>query len=81
MANDKVEHWMAGWGQQALFEAYGYTPDQARKWVFLTALLWEGYNWARDPKDTPDYMDVLACMFGSYSWEIAKGINFRLMFR
>jgi hypothetical protein len=81
MANDKCEHWMAGWGQQALMESYGYTPDQARKWVFLTALAWEGYCYAKNPNDVPDPLDVLANLFGSYTFELAEGINFKLVIK
>lgn len=77
--DDKVMHWMAGWGQQALFESYGYTPAQARRWVFLTALAYECYQEAT--YSHIEWGDILAAMIGSYSWEIAEGVNFRLIIK
>jgi len=74
--DDKVMHFEFGYGLQALFEHKGYTPNEARTFVFLIAIGKECYD--TSVGGDIDSMDILATMLGSYTWNVTDGVTFGL---
>ena len=77
---DHFMHFTWGFGMQGIFETWGCTPTQARVICLFAAMLKESYDRSQGPAPLDHCInDISNTMLGSFSWTIAKGVNFRLI--